>query len=81
MRHHVAGRIHGLDQEFPIFDPDVHMGPENEEPLGQLLEVFLDPDVAVERGDLLLHPTGERVTAGRGHLEPVLARQIHDQSS
>ena len=81
MRHHVAGRVHGFDQEFAIFDPDVHVGPENEEPLGQFLEVFLDPEVTIEWGDFLLHPARERVTARRDHFESVLSGQIHDQSS
>ena len=55
------------------------VGAEDEEALSQVLEVLPHADVAVERGDLLVLPGGEGVGPGRGHLEPLLRGEVHDQ--
>ena len=75
----VARDVHRIDQELPVLDPDVHVGAEDEQRLGQVLQVLPDPEVTLRRGDFLVHPGGKGVTPGRCHLEPLLARQVHHQ--
>jgi hypothetical protein len=75
VRHEVAGHVHGVDQELPVVDADMHVRPEDEQLLRQVLHVRLHPHVALQRGDLLRGPVGEGVRPGRGHPQVLAGRQ------
>ncbi len=72
----VAGDVQRVDQEVPVLDADVHMGPEDQQALRQVLHVLLHAEIPLQRRDLLLHPGRERMGARRGDLEPVARGQL-----
>ena len=56
MREEVAGDVHGVDEELAVLDPDVDVHAEDQVLLRDVPEVLVDPQVALERRDLLLEP-------------------------
>ena len=73
----VPGHVHGVDQEVAVLDADVDVGAEDEQLLGQVGEILPHAHVALERRDLLGEPGRERMGAGRGDHQPVLAGELH----
>ena len=72
--------VHRVDHEVPILDAHVDVGAEDQVPLGDLLQILPQPDVALDRRDVLLVPGREGVGA-RGHDgEPLLGDLAADEA-
>jgi len=56
MRKQVSRDVHRLDEEVLVLDTDVNVRAEDEQLLGEVLEVLLHASIALERRDLLLRP-------------------------
>ena len=59
----VAHNVHGINEEFAIFNANMYMCAEDQQPLGKFLHVLLDTHIAFLWGDLLRHPGGKWVSA------------------
>jgi len=76
----VAGHVHRIDDEVPVLDPHVDVHPEDEVLPGDLLEVLLDRDVALQGSDLLVEPRREGMGAGGDDREAALRGQLVDHA-
>src|SRR5579859_3607646 len=79
VRQEIADDVHGINQEFAVFDANVYMGAKDEEAPSKLLHVLLDTNVALEWGDILGEPGGEGMRAGGGDLEAFPAGQLQQR--
>src|SRR6185503_3337925 len=69
------------DEELPILDADVHVRPEDEQLLREILQILLHADVPLERRDLLSHPVGEWMRPRGRDLEPTFRREVDDRTA
>src|SRR5688572_1298313 len=81
MRNEVPSDVHRIDEEFTVFDADMHVRAEDQQLLRQLLHVLLHADVALQRRDLLVHPRRERVRARGGDAQAFLAGKAVNEAA
>ena len=81
MREEIPRHIHRVDHEIAVLDAHVDVRAEDQIPLGDLLQVLSQTDVALDRRDVLLLPGREGVSA-RGHdREPLLGYPAADEAA
>ncbi len=76
MGQQVTGHVHGVDQEFAVFDGDVYVGAEGEQLPGQILRFPAGADHALGRRHLRRQPGGKGVRPGRGDTQIVSGGQL-----
>ena len=80
VRQHVSRGIQTIDAKLGVLDPDVHVRPENQEPMGEILQLCLHAEIALFGRHLLIHPVRKRMRARRSNREAVLCRSFDDEA-
>ena len=78
---HVAHHVHGVDDKGAVFDADVDVHPEDEQPLRQELHLLQHAPVAGQRRHRLVLPAAEGVGRGRHHGQILLRGQVDDEAA
>src|SRR5512144_1490738 len=81
MRQEVARLVDHLDAQLRVGDADVHVHREDQQLADDVLQLVLEQLVALQLGDPLVLPAGERVGAGGDEPQPVAGQQAAQRAA